>query len=177
MRVSSVMRAVLDRDVEIDAHEHALARRARDSLERSSMPVTASVRSTGARATSFFSRSTQRLRVAPLVVVPGHHLDEVAVHHLGVGGVDDRRVRVAAEVDRHQRLGRRTAGCPSAAPSAAALSAALTSSAGRLLVEPARRDRPPRRSASARASRCRRACPSAPASPRRRPWPRRSSSE
>src|SRR5262245_39011179 len=37
-------------------------------------------------------------RVAPLVVVPRQDLDEVAVHHLRVRHVDDRRVRVAPEV-------------------------------------------------------------------------------
>src|SRR5215510_5109100 len=42
-------------------------------------------------------------RVAPLVVVPRQHLREVAVHHLRVGGVDDRRVGVLLEVDRDER--------------------------------------------------------------------------
>src|SRR5688572_20461354 len=41
-------------------------------------------------------------RVAPLVVVPRQHFHEVAVHDLGVGRIDDRRVRVALEVDRDQ---------------------------------------------------------------------------
>src|SRR5215831_1969313 len=41
---------------------------------------------------------------APLVVVPGHHLGEVAVDDEGVGPVDDGRVRVAVVVDR-DRLG------------------------------------------------------------------------
>src|SRR4051812_24623689 len=37
-------------------------------------------------------------RIAPLVVVPGENLDEIAVHHLRVGRVDDRRVRIALEI-------------------------------------------------------------------------------
>src|SRR5580765_5738619 len=44
------------------------------------------------------------VRVAPFVVVPGEHLQEVALHHLGVWHVDDRGVRVALEIDRHQLL-------------------------------------------------------------------------
>src|SRR6478736_6540747 len=43
--------------------------------------------------------------IAPLVVVPRHHLHEVAVHDLRVGRINDRRVRIAAEVDRDQRFG------------------------------------------------------------------------
>ena len=39
--------------------------------------------------------------VTPLVVVPGQHFDEVAVHDFRVGCVDDRRMRILAEVDRH----------------------------------------------------------------------------
>src|SRR5262245_27435221 len=41
-------------------------------------------------------------RVAPLVVVPRQDLDEVAVEHLRVRRVENRRVRVALEVDRDQ---------------------------------------------------------------------------
>src|SRR5947207_15958721 len=44
------------------------------------------------------------VREAPLVVVPGEDLGQVAVDHLGERGVDDGRVRVAAEVDRDQLL-------------------------------------------------------------------------
>ena len=40
------------------------------------------------------------VREAPLVVVPGEDLGQVAVDHLGERRVHDRRVRVAAEVDR-----------------------------------------------------------------------------
>src|SRR6266508_6102516 len=42
------------------------------------------------------------VRVAPLVVVPGKDLDEVAVHHFRVGRIDDRRVLVSLEVDRDE---------------------------------------------------------------------------
>src|SRR5438067_10656749 len=42
--------------------------------------------------------------VAPLVVVPGHHLDHVTADRHRQRTVDDRRGRVALEVARHQRL-------------------------------------------------------------------------
>src|SRR5262245_6365677 len=44
------------------------------------------------------------VRISPFVVVPGHDLHEIAVHDLRVRGVDDRGIRVALEVDRHQLL-------------------------------------------------------------------------
>src|SRR3972149_1815013 len=44
------------------------------------------------------------VRVAPLVVVPGADLHEIAIHHLRVRRVDNRRMGVALEVDRNQRL-------------------------------------------------------------------------
>src|SRR5882672_1272805 len=44
------------------------------------------------------------VRVAPFVVVPRQDFHEVAVHHLGVGRVDDGGMRVALEVDGHQLL-------------------------------------------------------------------------
>src|SRR5687767_7481665 len=47
---------------------------------------------------NFAQQVDAALRVAPLVVVPGQRLDEVAVHDLRIGRVDDRRVRIAAEV-------------------------------------------------------------------------------
>ena len=106
------------------------------------------------------------VRVAPLVVVPRQHLHEVAVHHLGVRRVDDRRVRVALEVDRHELF-------------VGVGEDALERAVGRFLergvdlfarsssCRRSRRDRPPRRSASARASRSRRAGPSARAALRR----------
>src|SRR5688572_1424515 len=53
----------------------------------------------------FLQQINAAVRIPPLVVVPRHHLDEVAVHYLRVGGVDDRRVRVAAKIDRHERVG------------------------------------------------------------------------
>src|SRR5690606_34624868 len=43
-------------------------------------------------------------RVTPLVVVPGHELDHVAVEEQGRGGVDDRRMRVADDVTGDQLL-------------------------------------------------------------------------
>src|SRR5262245_6683593 len=43
-------------------------------------------------------------RVAPLVVVPGEDLDQVALDERGRGAVHDRRVRVAVEVRRDQLL-------------------------------------------------------------------------
>src|SRR5262245_30516451 len=39
--------------------------------------------------------------VPPLVVVPGDHLDEVPPQHLGGWSVEDRRVRTADDVRRH----------------------------------------------------------------------------
>ena len=42
--------------------------------------------------------------------------DEVAAHDLRVGRVDDRRVRVAVEVDRHERLVARHARMPLSGP-------------------------------------------------------------
>src|SRR6266498_1329052 len=42
--------------------------------------------------------------VPPLVVVPGQHLDEIAVDDGGRSQVDDGRVWVAVEVHRHQLL-------------------------------------------------------------------------
>ena len=62
------------------------------------------------------SRVDAAARVAPLVVVPGQDLEEVAVHHLGIRRVDDRGVRIAAEVDRHELGVRHRRGCPSAVP-------------------------------------------------------------
>ena len=146
-------RAVLDRDVEVDAHERAPTRADRS---RSAKP------NTWPSVCSGYKHSLQQIdaaaRVSPLVVVPRQHLDEVAVHHLGVVGVDDRRMRVAAEVDRHERRLFELQDARSAArrpPPSAPRSPLRRWSSSR----PARRDRRPRRSASARASRCRRACP------------------
>src|SRR6266446_8672974 len=45
-------------------------------------------------------------RVSPLVVVPGQHFHEIAVHDLRIGGIDDRRMRVALEVDGDELGGR-----------------------------------------------------------------------
>ena len=42
--------------------------------------------------------------VAPLVVVPGDDLDQVATHGHRAGGVDDRGACVALEVDGHERV-------------------------------------------------------------------------
>src|SRR5712692_4806993 len=39
--------------------------------------------------------------VSPLVVVPGDHLHQIAVHHLGESRVDDGAVRIAQHVARH----------------------------------------------------------------------------
>ena len=66
-------------------------------------------------------------RIAPLVVVPRQDLHEVAVHDAGVRRVEDRRVGVAAEVDRDE-LASLYCRMPFSGPSAAALNAALTSS-------------------------------------------------
>src|SRR3989442_472744 len=46
------------------------------------------------------------VREAPLVVVPGEHLDELAVvRQRGLRGIEDGRCRVAVVVDRDGRLG------------------------------------------------------------------------
>ncbi len=52
---------------------------------------------------TFLQQVDAAVGVAPLVVVPGQHLHEIAVHDLRVGAVDDRGMRVAAVVDRDQR--------------------------------------------------------------------------
>ncbi len=46
-------------------------------------------------------------RIAPLVVVPGEHLDEVALDQRRRRQIDDGRVRVAVEIGGHQLLVRR----------------------------------------------------------------------
>src|SRR5688572_17208751 len=43
-------------------------------------------------------------RVTPFVVVPRQNLDEITVHDLRIRGIDDRRIRIAAEVDGDKRL-------------------------------------------------------------------------
>ncbi|MCF0253498.1 MAG: FAD-dependent oxidoreductase, partial [Duodenibacillus sp.] len=49
-------------------------------------------------------RVDHALGEAPLVVVPGRDLDEVAAVDLGQGGLEDGAARVVVEVDRHERL-------------------------------------------------------------------------
>src|SRR6267142_1562294 len=44
-------------------------------------------------------------RVSPLVVVPGDHLHQIAVHHLGELRIDDGAVRIAQHVARHHGIG------------------------------------------------------------------------
>src|SRR5260370_27676406 len=39
--------------------------------------------------------------VSPLVVVPGDHLHQIAVHHLGELRIDDGALRIAQHVARH----------------------------------------------------------------------------
>src|SRR4030095_4828966 len=41
-------------------------------------------------------------RVAPLVVVPGQNLHEIAIHDFRVRRVDDTRIRIALEVHGHE---------------------------------------------------------------------------
>src|SRR5262249_61816950 len=55
---------------------------------------------------SFFHQQPNEVdtsaRITPLVVVPGEHLHEIAIHHLRVSRVDDRRIRIAFQVDGHE---------------------------------------------------------------------------
>src|SRR5690606_9640565 len=51
-----------------------------------------------------FDQVDDSQRVAPLVVVPGDDLDQVAIHHPRQGAVDDGGAGIAQEVAGHQRL-------------------------------------------------------------------------
>ena len=48
--------------------------------------------------------SSMRLQKPHSLSYQAQHLDQVAFHHPGQGGVVDRGARVVVEVDRHQRL-------------------------------------------------------------------------
>ena len=108
--------AVLERDVEVDADEDALARGVQvpdGELVHGSVPPGAgrrgpSVRPIGGRGQAGARRRTREVRhaaaVAPLVVVPGDDLDEVAAQDHVRREVDDGRAGVAPEVGRDERL-------------------------------------------------------------------------
>ena len=78
MRVSSVHLPVLQRDVQVGAHEHAPpstgASRTLSPRRRGQAPA-------GWRSRTFAASSTHAVRVAPLVVVPGDGLHHRPLHH------------------------------------------------------------------------------------------------
>ena len=89
-------RAVLHRHVQVDAHQHALAR-ASSVVERAN---------SAARSDQLAHRDGgvgHAVREAPFIVVPAHHAHEIAVHHLGLIEREARRRRIVVEVDRDQR--------------------------------------------------------------------------
>jgi len=96
-------RAILDRHVEVDPDENAFSPELEVLDRKLHRPAKAFALQT------FLDQQAKQIntatRVAPLVVVPGEDFDEIAVHHLRVGCVDDRRMRVALEIDRHELLG------------------------------------------------------------------------
>ena len=89
--------AVVERHVEVDPTRRAAPSAADACLRRASA-------SRGGRLEDLGRSSTQPVRVAPLVVVPGDRLDHRAVHDHRGAGVEDRRVRVADDVRRDDRL-------------------------------------------------------------------------
>src|SRR5580765_8716472 len=101
MRVSSVMIPSFNGTLKSTRMKTRLRTRSRSRME--SLAIAAALQ-------AFLDHQPEQVdaavRVAPLVVVPRENFHEVAVHHLRVRGVDDRRMRVALEIDRHQLFGR-----------------------------------------------------------------------
>lgn len=46
--------------------------------------------------------------IAPLIVIPTHNLDQIAIHDLRHVDIDDRRARILNDVGRHDRIFRDT---------------------------------------------------------------------
>ena len=65
---------------------------------------TAALRADGGRLEDLAGELDAAVRVSPLVVVPGEDLDHVALEHHRLARVEDRRVRVADDVGRDDRV-------------------------------------------------------------------------
>ncbi len=102
MRKSSVIRSRLQRHVEVGPQQDPLAARAAAGPRAPEGHVLRVLRP-GLRSADEDRHVDQAVRVAPLVVVPAEHLDEVAVAH-GEPAVEDAAVRVADDVGGHERL-------------------------------------------------------------------------
>src|SRR5262245_55258620 len=103
MRVSSEIRPSFSGTLKSTRTKTRFPLRSRSRIDSFAMAIAAADR---AELQALFDELSQEIdaavRIAPLVVVPREDLHEIAVHHLGVRHVDDRGVRVALEIDRHQ---------------------------------------------------------------------------
>ena len=148
--------AVLERHVQVAAHEHALTARPRPR-ERTAAVRTHSGRK---RRADLRHQVDEPARVAPLVVVPAEDLDHRSVHHRQVA-VEDRRVRGVLRCRSRRAARRCTAGSPRERPvSAFERKSSLTSSSA-LVSRPTRQTRSTIEPGGhrARASTSRRPCP------------------
>src|SRR5262245_64428531 len=101
IRVSSVMRAPSSGTLKSARRKT----RRPDRSSRSTVSLATGTRKTRRgkalqRASHVPDQIPDTAGVTPFVVVPGQHLDQVAVHHGGRWQVHDRRVGVAVEVHR-----------------------------------------------------------------------------
>src|SRR5271168_2737900 len=99
--------ATLERDVEIHTNEDALA----GQVEIADGKLGHFVRRRAARwwmalqsLGEHFNHVAATARVDPFVVVPGKYFDAIPADNHGVPGIHNRRIRIAAEVHRHQFL-------------------------------------------------------------------------
>src|SRR5262245_22718906 len=114
MRVSSPMTPSLSGTLKSTRMKTRLPRRSRSLIESFMSSAKASRYNSALRDNSVCLQPLRHqqpkqidaaVRIPPLVVVPRQNLDEISVHHLRVRRVDDRRVRVALEIDRYELLG------------------------------------------------------------------------
>ena len=133
-RVVGDLARVVQRHVEVHAHEHALAALQIEVADRllaerklgEPPPLSRRGAQPGEHA---LGEVHDAVGVAPLVVVPGQDLDHAALDDHGQLGVEDRRCRASCPRCRWRRSGPRcTGGCPSAARRPPALTASLISS-------------------------------------------------
>ena len=159
MRVSSATLAAVERDVEVDAHEAPLRRRP-GSRSRSVLAIVAPRGRDGRRGATgrASSRSMSAAACSPTRCrTTTRTLTSVAAGH-GQRGVDDRRGRVADDVDRDDRV---LAELEDALHGAlgGGLEGGVDLVGGDLALDHGGQVGAPSRRASARAARSRRACP------------------